>query len=91
MLGWHFAGRIVCPVSDFEAKGNRLIPFGGSCIRCVPLELEAALKNQINQFVIDGGGGRARRRWHLDFNPLHSRKHDDEVQLYALSELPSVV
>jgi hypothetical protein len=28
-----------------------------------------------------------RRRWRADFNALHSRKHDDEVQLYAFDIL----
>jgi ATP-dependent DNA ligase len=45
---------------------------------------EAALRNRCSSFVIDGeavllGDGRS------DFNGLHSREHDDEVQFYPLT------
>jgi ATP-dependent DNA ligase len=40
--------------------------------------VEAALKNRIKQFVIDGVA---------DFDALHSRKHDAEVPLYAFDIL----
>ena len=50
--------------------------------------VEAALQNRNSNFVIDGEAvlgvdGRS------DFNGLHSRKHDDEVQFYAFDMLVS--
>lgn len=52
-----------------------------------PLITEAALRNRISSFVIDseavllGVDGRS------DFNGLHSRKYNDEVQFYAFDVL----
>src|SRR5258707_7255574 len=54
-----------------------------------PLITEAALRNRNPSFVIDGeavllgGDGRS------DFNGLHSRRHDEEVQFYAFDILVS--
>jgi bifunctional non-homologous end joining protein LigD len=44
---------------------------------------EAALKNRIKQFVIDGEAVVLGVDGVPDFNALRSRKHDEEVQLYA--------
>jgi bifunctional non-homologous end joining protein LigD len=73
-----------------ERDGDRvrLITRGGyNWTNRYPWIVESALKNRIRQFVIDGEavilgvGGIA------DFNALHSRRHDDEVQLYAFDIL----
>ena len=52
-----------------------------------PWIVEAALKNRIKQFVIDGEAVILGVDGVPDFNALHSRKHDDEVQLYAFDIL----
>lgn len=43
----------------------------------------SALKNRRKQFVIDGESVLLGVDGIADFNALHSRKQDDEVQLYA--------
>ena len=48
-----------------------------------PLIVEAALKNRASSFVIDGEAMLLGIDGVSDFNGLHSRKHDDEVQFYA--------
>jgi ATP-dependent DNA ligase len=48
-----------------------------------PWIVESALKNRIKQFVIDGEVVILGVNGIADFNALHSRQHDDEVQLYA--------
>src|SRR5229473_552645 len=48
-----------------------------------PWIVEAALKNRVKQFVIDGEAVVLGVDGIADFNALHSRKHDHEVQLYA--------
>jgi ATP dependent DNA ligase domain len=48
-----------------------------------PWIVESALKNRIKQFVIDGEAVVLGVDGIPGFNALHSRKHDDEVQLYA--------
>jgi bifunctional non-homologous end joining protein LigD len=48
-----------------------------------PLIVEATLKNRQSSFVIDGEAGAARRASISDFNRLHFRKYNEEVQLYA--------
>ena len=48
-----------------------------------PWIVESALKNRRKQFVIDGEAVILGVDGVPDFNALHSRKHDDEVQLYA--------
>jgi hypothetical protein len=45
--------------------------------------LEAALKNRQKQFIIDGEAVILGIDGIPDFNALHSRRQDDEVQLYA--------
>ena len=52
-----------------------------------PWIVEAALKNRIKQFVIDGEAVVLGVDGVPDFNALHSRKHDEEVQLYAFDIL----
>jgi bifunctional non-homologous end joining protein LigD len=51
-----------------------------------PLIVEAALRNRTTSFVIDREGP-AQRRGVSDFNGLHSRRHNDEVQPDALEIL----
>jgi bifunctional non-homologous end joining protein LigD len=48
-----------------------------------PWIVEAAHKNRIKQFVIDGEAVVLGVDGIPDFNALHSRKHDEEAQLYA--------
>jgi bifunctional non-homologous end joining protein LigD len=52
-----------------------------------PLIVEAALRNRTTSFVIDGEAVLLGVDGISDFNGLHSRKHDDEVQLYAFDIL----
>ena len=51
---------------------------------------EAALKNRIRQFVIDGEAVILGVDGISDFNVLHSGKHNDEVQLCAFDVLAMV-
>jgi bifunctional non-homologous end joining protein LigD len=46
----------------------------------LPLIVEAALRNRNRSFVIDGEAVLLGVDGRSDFNGLHSRKHDDEVQ-----------
>src|SRR5215831_12149321 len=48
-----------------------------------PWIVEAARKNRHKQFVIDGEAVLLGADGISDFNALHSRQHDEEVQLYA--------
>src|SRR3954464_1774655 len=52
-----------------------------------PLIAEAALRNRATSFVIDGEAVLLGVDGVSDFNGLHSRHHDDEVQLYAFDLL----
>jgi bifunctional non-homologous end joining protein LigD len=52
-----------------------------------PWIVEAALKNRVKRFVIDGEAVVLGIDGIADFNALHSRRHDDEVQLYAFDIL----
>jgi ATP-dependent DNA ligase len=52
-----------------------------------PWIVEAALKNRFEQFVIDGEAIILGVDGIADFNALHSRQHEDEVQLYAFDIL----
>jgi ATP-dependent DNA ligase len=52
-----------------------------------PLIVEAALRNRCTSFVIDGEAVLLGVDGISDFNGLHSRRHDDEVQLYAFDIL----
>jgi bifunctional non-homologous end joining protein LigD len=52
-----------------------------------PLIVEAALRNRSSHFVIDGEAVLLGVDGISDFNGLHSRPHDQEVQLYAFDIL----
>jgi bifunctional non-homologous end joining protein LigD len=52
-----------------------------------PLIVEAALRNRQASFVIDGEAVLLGVDGISDFNGLHSRHHDEEVQLYAFDVL----
>ena len=52
-----------------------------------PLISEAALRNRNTNFVIDGEAVLLGVDGRSDFNGLHSRRHDDEVQFYAFDIL----
>jgi len=69
-----------------ERDGDRvrLITRGGyNWADRYPWIAEAALKNRHRQFVIDGEAVVLGVDGIADFNALHSRRHDHEVQLYA--------
>jgi ATP-dependent DNA ligase len=73
-----------------EREGDRvrLITRGGyNWTNRYPWIVEAARKNRIKQFVIDGEAVVLGVDGRSDFNALHSRKHDTEVQLYAFDIL----
>jgi bifunctional non-homologous end joining protein LigD len=73
-----------------ERDGDRVRLFtrnGYDWTKRYPWIVEAALKNRIKQFVIDGEAVILGVDGVPDFNALHSRKHDDEVQLYAFDIL----
>jgi bifunctional non-homologous end joining protein LigD len=52
-----------------------------------PLIVEAALKNKRDRFVIDGEAVLLGDDGVSDFNGLHSRRHNDQVKLYAFDIL----
>ena len=52
-----------------------------------PLIVEAALRNRATSFVIDGEAVLLGVDGVSDFDGLHSRRHDAEVQLYAFDAL----
>ena len=54
-----------------------------------PRIVEAALRHRPDSFVLDGEAVLLGEDGIADFNGLHSRKHDDEVQLYAFDVLMS--
>ena len=54
-----------------------------------PLIAEAALHNRSSSFVLDGEAVLLGVDGRSDFNGLHSRRHDDEVQFYAFDILVS--
>jgi bifunctional non-homologous end joining protein LigD len=54
-----------------------------------PLISEAALRNRNSSFVIDGEAVLVGVDGRSDFNALHSRKHDHEVEFYAFDMLVS--
>jgi bifunctional non-homologous end joining protein LigD len=73
-----------------ERDGDRvrLITKGGyNWTSRYPWIVEAALKNRVRQFVIDGEAVVLGVDGVADFNALHSRRHDYEVQLYAFDIL----
>jgi bifunctional non-homologous end joining protein LigD len=71
-----------------EGKRGRLLTRGGyDWANRYPLIVEAALRNRTPSFVIDGEAVLLGVDGISDFNGLHSRRHDDEVQLYAFDIL----
>jgi bifunctional non-homologous end joining protein LigD len=60
---------------------------GHDCTKRYPLIVEAALRNRTTSFVVDGEAVLLGVDGISDFNGLHSRKYDDEVQLYAFDIL----
>ena len=73
-----------------ERDGNRvrLITRGGyNWTARYPWIVESALKNRQKYFVLDGEAVVLGVDGVPDFNALHSRKHDEEVQLYAFDVL----
>jgi bifunctional non-homologous end joining protein LigD len=54
-----------------------------------PLIADAALRNRNSSFVIDGEAVLLGVDGRSDFNGLHSRRHDAEVQFYAFDMLVS--
>jgi ATP-dependent DNA ligase len=71
-----------------DGSRARLITRGGyNWTDRYPWIVEAALKNRFKQFVIDGEAVVLGVDGVSDFNALHSRRHDDEVQLYAFDIL----
>jgi len=54
-----------------------------------PRIVEAALRHRPESFALDGEAALLGVDGIADFNGLHSRKHDDEVQLYAFDVLMS--
>ncbi|MBR0939329.1 hypothetical protein JQ586_39010 [Bradyrhizobium jicamae] len=52
-----------------------------------PLITEAALRNRCQRFVLDGEAVLLGIDGRSDFNGLHSRRHDAEVELYAFDIL----
>ena len=54
-----------------------------------PLIMEAALRNRNSSFVIDGEAVLLGVDGRSDFNGLHSRRHDAEVQFYVFNMLLS--
>ena len=52
-----------------------------------PWIVESALKNRQQQFIVDGEAVVLGVDGIPDFNALHSRKHEEEVQLYAFDIL----
>jgi bifunctional non-homologous end joining protein LigD len=73
-----------------ERDGDRvrLITRGGyDWTKRFPWIAEAALKNRVKQFVIDGEAVVLGVDGYSDFNALHSGKHNGEVQLCAFDVL----
>jgi ATP-dependent DNA ligase len=71
-----------------EDNRLRLLSRNGSdWTKRYPWIAEAALKNSQKHFVIDGEAVILGEDGISDFNALHSRKHDDEVRLYAFDIL----
>src|SRR6478736_8743430 len=79
------------PIVQREAKRVRLWTRNGhDWSDRFPLISEAALRNRNSSFVIDGEAVLLGVDGRSDFNGLHSRKHDAEVQFYAFDILVSM-
>ena len=73
-----------------DGKSVRLWTKGGhDWSHRYPLITEAALRNRNTSFVVDGEAVLLGVDGSSDFDGLHSRKHDDEVQFYAFDCLVS--
>jgi bifunctional non-homologous end joining protein LigD len=73
-----------------QRDGARVRPFtrnGHDWTARYPLIVEAALRNRQTSFVIDGEAVLLGVDGISDFNGLYSRKHDDDVMLYAFDIL----
>ena len=71
-----------------EGKRVRLFTRNGhDWTKRYPLIVEAALKNRASSFVVDGEAVLLGVDGVSDFDGLHSRRHDAEVQLYAFDAL----
>jgi bifunctional non-homologous end joining protein LigD len=73
-----------------ERDGDRIRLFtrnGYDWTKRYPWIVESALKNRQKHFVIDGEAVVLGVDGVADFNALHSRRHDDEVQLCAFDVL----
>ncbi len=73
-----------------ERDGKRVRLFtrnGHDWTRRFPWIVETALKMKTQQFVVDGEAVILGVDGVSDFNALHSRKHDEEAQLYAFDVL----
>jgi ATP-dependent DNA ligase len=73
-----------------QREGNRVRLFtrsGYDWTDRYPWIVESALKNRNRQFVSDGEAVMLGVDGVSDFNALHSRKHDEEGQLYAFDLL----
>jgi ATP dependent DNA ligase-like protein len=89
--------RLATPGSGKHGEGSQIAQriaqqdfvgrFGSDWTRRYPWIAEAALKNRQEHFVIDGEAVVLGVDGISDFNALHSRKHDHEVQLYAFDIL----
>ncbi|OPY95781.1 DNA ligase [Bradyrhizobium sacchari] len=73
---------------EHNGRGVRLITRNAyNWTNRFPLIMQAALRNREQQFVIDGEAVILGVDVVSDFDALHSRQHDDEVQLYAFDVL----
>jgi len=71
-----------------DGERVRLITRGGyDWTKRFPWIVEAALKNRVRQFVLDGEAAVLGVDGISDFDTLHSGKHNDEVQLCAFDVL----
>jgi bifunctional non-homologous end joining protein LigD len=71
-----------------EGERVRLFTRGGhDWTERYPRIVESALRNRSSSFVIDGEAVLLGVDGVSDFDGLHSRRHDDEVQLYAFDAL----
>lgn len=77
-----------CLIVQREGKSVRLFTRNGhDWTDRYPFIVEAALRNRISSFVVDGEAVLLGVDGVSDFDGLHSRRNDDEVQLYAFDIL----
>ena len=83
--GWHDGYRLIV-----QREGERVRLFtrnGHDWSGRFPLITEAALRNRNSTFVVDGEAVLLGVDGRSDFNGIHSRKHDHEVEFYAFDML----